>query len=495
MQPMSSSLTPTFNRWFFLFILFHLLLWTLLPSLVRYHLPMDSIEGALWGHQLEWGYDKNPFVNAWITAFAMKVSNYKDSVIYLMSQLAVVTCFYATWRLAKRIVSPPLAFLSIILLEGIQYYHLHSIDLSDNLLELAAWSLTIYAFYCAVRGSKIAWIWTGLFSGLAMVTKYYSGFLLLSLAIFLLTEKSARLQLRTMPPYLGLMIFTLVIMPHVYWLVTHDYMTISYMLARTDNIPHWSNHFVFPMMFLYEQLLIALPTFLLYGSLFLGRSRDFSQGYSHCVYQSFDKRFLFCAALLPFIFTLLVSFLFNLKLHAGWGSPLMTLWPLALFVFVGSPSLSMTKLRAITGTVIVLMSVLGMVYAYSLVCPTTSSSANFDGKRLAKTLTEEWHQRYHTPLPYVAGSRFLVGSMAYYSPDHPTGWIDWNSKISPWVHEDDVKKRGAIFIFYANDKLPEHLKAQFPHMLTPEVKELAWLRNRHHLRPEKIKVIYVPPSQ
>lgn len=487
----SASSHPTYNRLFFIFILFHLTLWTLLPSVVRHHLPMDSIEGALWGHQLEWGYDKNPFMNAWITAFAMKISDYKDASIYFISQLAVVVCFIATWLLAKRMVSPVLAFFSILLLEGIQYYHLHAIDLSDNLLELSAWSLTIYAFYRAIHGSKIAWLFTGLTAGLAMVTKYYSGFLLLSLAIFLVTDKKSSQQLKTLPPYIGFVIFLIVIAPHVYWLITHDYITIQYMLGRTDSVVHWSNRFIFPIMFLYEQLLIALPMLLLYASLFIGKSKA---GEVVCATVS-DQWFLFCAAFLPFLFTLLVSAAFNLKLHAGWGTPLMTLWPLTLFVFIKSPAVSRIKLCMLTSTVVALMLFLGAAYAYSLIRSTTSTSANFDGKSLAHQLTTEWHNRYHTPLSYVAGSRFLIGSLAYYSPDHPTGWIDWNTKSSPWIDEAEVRKKGAIFIVYGNTPMPDHIKARFKEVSASTIIQLDWLRNHHHLRPEEIHIMYLSPEK
>lgn len=490
-QPSISCLSEkTINRWFFLFVCFHVVLWTVVPSIVRYHLPMDSIEGALWGHQLEWGYDKNPFMNAWLTAFAIKVGGYRDVFIYLLSQLAVATCFFATWQLAKRMVSPPLAFLSVILLEGIQYYHLHSIDLSDNLLELAAWSLTIYACYCAARGTKIAWVLTGLFAGLSMVTKYYSGFLLLSLAIFLVTEKSARRQLATRWPYIGLLVFGIVIAPHVVWLISNDFVTIDYMLTRTDSVDQWSNHFWFPAQFFYEQLVIALPTLILYASLFIGKGTP-TRSVATSV---FDKRFLCCAAFLPFVFTLLVSACFNLRLHAAWGSPLMTLWPLALFVFGQAPILSLKKIHAMIATVIILMFLIAAVYSYSLSHSTTPSSANFSGKILAETLTSEWHERYHVPLSYVAGSRFLVGSMNYYSPDHPSAWIDWDTKLSPWISVADVKKQGAIFIFYPKTVIPSAIQSQFSVKLPPELRKAEWLSNTHHLPPEEVQVIFVPPS-
>lgn len=493
MQAVPSLLNAKFDRWFVLFVLFHLILWTLAPTMVRQHLPMDSIEGALWGQQLEWGYDKNPFVSAWITIFFARLGQYHDGFIYFASQLAIITCFIATWKLAKQMVSLPFAFLSVLLLEGIQYYHLHSIDLSDNLLELATWSLTVYAFYRAVRGSKVAWVFTGVFAAIAMLTKYYSGFLLFSLAIFLVSDKTARKQLTTFPPYLGLFVFTLLLMPHVVWLVTHDFITIRYMLTRTDSVIALKNHFLFPLQFIYEQFLIALPMFILYVALFFGHTQEISESHESKT-DTFNQRFLFCAAILPFLFTVLVSLLFALKLHAGWGSPLMTLWPLTLFVWFKRPLLSMKKMYVMTSVVSILMCALAVAYAMSLMYSNTPTSANFPGKKLAKIITAEWHERYHTPLLYVAGARFLAGSVSYYSPDHPSVWIEWSNQSSPWIQEAMIKKYGAVFIFYPHQAIPDHVKVQFSKLPSPITMQLDWLRNDNKLPAEDIRVIYVPPD-
>src|SRR5579872_3260097 len=110
------------ERWFYIFLAAHLLCWTLTPLLVRYNLPLDSIEGTIWGHQLEWGYDKNPYLNGWLTALATRLGGQSGWMIYLFSQLSVIACFFAMWQLAKKILPPVYALLSVLLLENIQYY-------------------------------------------------------------------------------------------------------------------------------------------------------------------------------------------------------------------------------------------------------------------------------------------------------------------------------------------------------------------------------------
>lgn len=478
----------SYNRLFYLFIIFHLICWTLFPTLIRYHLPMDTIEGALWGNEWQWGYDKNPYLSAWVTAAVVKLSNYQDGFIYFTSQAAIVLCFFATWKLAKKIVPESCALLSILLLEGIQYYHLHSIDLSDNLLELTTWSLTIYSFYCACKGSRMGWLATGAFAGLAMMVKYYSGFLLLSLAIFLLSNKASRKQLKTIFPYLGLVVFLIIILPHLYWLINHDYITIKYMLTRTESVSSWKNHFIFPGIFLYEQFIIFLPALILYGVCLLTMKPH--QAFS---VNEFDKKFLIFAAVLPLAFTVICSLLFGFKLHAAWGSPLMTLWPLCLLIFYKTPNLNLLKTCVITFTIIVLISILALFYSKALIYPTTKTTANFVGKFLAEELTDEWHKRFGTKLSYVAGDRFLAGSIFYYSPDHPSVWIEWSRKSSPWINEEKLKTAGAIFIYYAENSLPQEVQNNYSLIDSREI-SLPWWRTSKAIGATNIRVIFIPPK-
>ena len=42
------------------FLLTHLIIWTLIPSISNINLPLDTIESLAWGSSLEWGSNKHP---------------------------------------------------------------------------------------------------------------------------------------------------------------------------------------------------------------------------------------------------------------------------------------------------------------------------------------------------------------------------------------------------------------------------------------------------
>lgn len=117
----------------------------------------------------------------------------------------------------------------------------------------------------------------------------------------------------------------------------------------------------------------------------------------------------------------------------------------------------------------------------------------FLAKYLQKTLTKQWHDNYHQPLAYVAGSRWLSGNLAFYSSDHPHVYINWNKRLSPWINEIELKHKGAIFIWEKNETIPPNLFKRFPHLSRPQVLSLMWLGNKN-LPPIEIKVAYLQPA-
>src|SRR3990167_944759 len=312
---------PPATTWFFIFLCVHLAAWTLVPALVRDNLPLDSIEGAIWGHQLEWGYDKNPFMTGWLTALAAFLDGYSGWMIYLFSQLSVAACLTFVWLLGKKIVTPIYALAAVLLLEALQYFNLHAIDFNDNTLELGLWAAAIYFFYHAVQKRTITtWLLTGVFLALSMMAKYYTLALIAALGLFLL-RKENRAQLLSLPPYLGLSAFLLIMTPHFYWLTQHEYITVAYMFDRASAIPSWVNHLFFPAQFVWQQFEVLLPALIIFALLFLGKEPRTES--PRPVVAAFDRLFLLYAGLGPFVLTVILSFVMGIKLRAGWGMPLM----------------------------------------------------------------------------------------------------------------------------------------------------------------------------
>lgn len=490
---MTALLNIKTKYWFYLFLFIHTLCWTAAPALFRENLPLDAIEGSIWAHQLQWSYDKNPFLNGWLTALAIYLGQGYAWVIYLFSQLSVAACFWAVWRIAKDMLNPAYALVSVMLLEGLQFYNFHAIDFNDNTLELGTWGLCIYFFYLALQNNKLKpWLLTGLFAGLGLMAKYYTVTLLSAMAIYLFTQASYRKYLRTAAPYAGLALFILIIFPHIVWLFGHDFITVKYVFARGESTASWTNHFYFPLEFAWQQFQVLAPSLVLLGLLFIGKKSNDSVP----VLKTENKTFLFFIGLGPFLLTVLLSLILGTKLRAGWGMPLWSLWGIILLALT-KPSLTKAKLYRFMLVIYLLLAIAIGIYRHSLVDSKDACTANFPGKQMADAITELWHERYHTPLSYVAGSRWIGGNMTFHSKDHPPVWVEWDRQKAPWISVDDMKKKGAIFVWDISDgeSLPPELRKQFPNLQASQVLRFPLLRNTRNLPPAEVGIAMLPPAK
>jgi len=483
------------NRWLYLFICIHVIAWTIVPFCVRFTLPMDAMEGTIWGQQFEWGYDKNPFLNGWLTALAVNLGGKSGWAVYLFSQLSVAICFWAVWQLGKKILPPVYALLAVLLLEGIQYYNLHAIDFNDNTLELGLWALTALFFYQAlISQSWRDWLFTGVFAGLGMMTKYYTAMLLLPMFFFMLSNPANRKSFSRPELYLGLIVFLIIIAPHIIWLFFHDFVTLNYALDRVSSTPTWFNHFNYSFLFAWQQFEAFIPPLLLTLLLIAGKRPLLA--HPRISISAFNKAFLFYVGLGPFLLTVLLSALTGIMLRAGWGEPLLSLWGIILIAWI-QPRITVNRFYRFVTVFFTLLAITLLSYSIALVRAKKPSSANFPGKNIATTLTTEWHKNFHTPLTYIAGSRWLAGNIAFYSHDHPAVYINWDKKLSPWIKEAMMKKQGAIFVWdisEENEQMPKEIQRRFEKLGKFRIMHFTWLRNST-MKPVEIGVAFLPPDE
>ena len=108
------------KTFFYIFLMTHLVIWTLIPSLTNHNLPLDTIEALAWGSNLDWGFDKHPPMSAFIIEIFYNIFGSNDWAYYLLSQIFIIFSFFIVFQLSKEILkNETLALLSVLLLEGI----------------------------------------------------------------------------------------------------------------------------------------------------------------------------------------------------------------------------------------------------------------------------------------------------------------------------------------------------------------------------------------
>ena len=135
-------------------------------------------------------------------------------------------------------------------------------------------------------------------------------------------------------------------------------------------------------------------------------------------------------------------------------------------------------------------------------------SDNYPAQDIANYVTAQWQEKYHKPLKYIAGSRYVGGYIAFYSHDHPSVYVEWNDKFSPWINLADMKKYGAVFIqdnYYGTTVFGKHpdthngknfpieVLKQYPDLIILPVKYFNWKRGNKHDDPIPVLIGFLPP--
>ena len=137
---------------FYLFLIAHLFVWTLIPSITNNNLPLDTIEALAWGSNLSWGFNKHPPFSAFAVEFFYKIFGNQDWAYYFLSQLFVISAFIAVFNFAKDFFKNDyLAFLSVLLLESIFYYNYTSPEFNVNISQLPFWALSIFFAWRCIK--------------------------------------------------------------------------------------------------------------------------------------------------------------------------------------------------------------------------------------------------------------------------------------------------------------------------------------------------------
>ena len=118
-------LNRNINNIFFIFLISHLIIWTLVPSLTNKNLPLDTIEALAWGSNLDWGFNKHPPISAFFPEIFYQIFGPQDWAYYLLSQIFVLISFYYVFKFANEIFDNiKLSLISVFLLSSIFFYNL-----------------------------------------------------------------------------------------------------------------------------------------------------------------------------------------------------------------------------------------------------------------------------------------------------------------------------------------------------------------------------------
>jgi len=401
---------------FYIFLLTHLFIWTLVPSVTNHNLPLDTIEALAWGSDLDWGFNKHPPMKAFLVEFVYQIFGSNDWAYYLLSQLCVVFSLFIIWKLSKEFFeNNTFSLLSILLLEGIYFYNYTTPEFNVYIAELPFWSLSIFFCWKSLKKNQYKdWILFGCFTAFGVLSHYLFFYLLLSLSLlflYLLIKNKLNFKL-----FVSLIPFTLILLPHILWLVNNDYITINYALHRTGGaekivLDHFSN----PLIFAFKQTGILIPFFLMFSFLI----KKFKANINFK-----DDKILFLVVIncLPLLLIFLTSMIMGVKIRTMWMTPFYLFFGI-LVIYIFKSQINLDKLKGFISVFLILFILSPFTYTYVSVTQ-TDKRTDYPGKEEAQKAENFYSNQTQVmgDLSFVKGNEWDAGNISYHLEVRPK-WI------------------------------------------------------------------------
>ncbi len=411
-----TNYTKNINNIFYIFVLSHLLFWTLVPSLTNHNLPLDTIEALAWGSNLDWGFNKHPPMSAFFPEVFFQIFGSQDWAYYLLSQIFVIISFYYVFKLSKEILKNDLlSLISVLLLESIYFYNFTTPEFNVNVCQLPFWSLTVYFSWKIYSGKNIKFtdcLLIGFFAAFGFLSKYLFLYLLVSIDLLffylIFIKKNKKFDFKYV---ISLEVFLVVLVPHLIWLNNNDFITLTYGLARTGlEQSSLVDHIKFPLIFIAKQIGILIP--FLFLVMLLVKKIKFKINFNNK-----EQLFLIVINVVPIFLMFLTSVITGSKIRTMWMTPFYLFFG-TFFVYFLKTQINIKNLKPFISGFLFLFFISPVIYSYISISK-EDKRTDYPGKEIAIKTQYAWDQQFSSTINVVYGNEWNAGNLSYHLKSRP----------------------------------------------------------------------------
>ena len=402
------------NTIFLSFLIIHLFIWTLIPSISNNNLPLDTIEALAWGGNLDWGFNKHPPLSAFVIEIFYQIFGSQDWVYYFLSQIFVVVSLFVVWKFSNNFFKNKIhSLIAVLLLEGIYFYNYTTPEFNVYICELPFWALTVlFCWRGFKRNENSDWLIFGFVAALGVLSHYLFLYLLAAMDVFFLYMiLKKKINLKCLISFIP---FFLILLPHLIWLTENNYTTITYGLHRTGSgDQNLLDHLFHPIIFLGKQIGILIPFFLMIVFLVSKFKAKFNFK---------DKKLLFLLTIniIPIILIFLTSMIMGVKIRTMWMTPFYLFFGV-LLIYIFQSQINIKKLKGFVSIFLILFIFSPFTYAYVSITK-TDKRTDYPGKENAEIIQKWWNNEHGGKIIKVIGNEWEAGNLSYHLKDRPI-WL------------------------------------------------------------------------
>lgn len=403
----------------------------------------DMAEMAAWSHEVGIGTPKHPPLAAWLLRAWFGVVPRADWTFYLFAMILAALALWIAWRMAERYLPPDKRVVGIALMTLVPFYNFHALKYNANTVLTPLWAATTWWFLRSFETRRAgSAVLAGAGAAAAMLGKYWSAILLAGLGIAALTDTRRDRYFGSPAPYLTLAVGTVLLTPHVDWMIADRFMALGYATqahpatlfsAARSALGFIGGSFGY----------VAVPIVLS-----LCAARPGAAAIRDTLWPPEpERRFVVIAFAAPFLLAALVAVALQIEINALWAISMLTLFPVVL---LSSPRVVIPRSAAVGLLALAVVFPLVMVAVSPVVALVIHHRGvdNYQGdyRLLARALEAGWRSRTDKPLRIVGSYSSIVNGTAFYIAGEPLTFDLVGPAQTPWVDDDSIRRDGMAMV-------------------------------------------------
>ncbi len=421
--------------------------WSLYFAVTEYASAIhnDMAEAYAWGREFQLGYNQHPPFWAWVCGLWFLIFPRANWAFAILSMLNAGIGLVGAWALIGRFVDGDRRVAATALLALTPFYSFLAYKFNANSIFLSLWPWTLYAFLGALRGRGLgASLCFGAMMGLALDSKYYALTLAATCLIAALASRERRRYFGSASPYVSAAAALALWAPHLAWLAANGAPPLRY-LARVSGRAFSQTAFFAATAVLgaglQQVLAIGLPA-----------AAAWRRRGAAAPLDAENRRLLAILALTPAALSFIAALALRTKISSNMMIGIFPLSPL-LAIEWWRPEPERLRLWALRGATAVSLGALAL-------SPLIAAAKAWYGRdpedgeprqEAALAATALWRGATPAPLGFVAGSFRYDNAAVFYSPDHPSAFVNFDYFGNRWVTPEKLRTQGLLTICRADD--------------------------------------------
>jgi 4-amino-4-deoxy-L-arabinose transferase-like glycosyltransferase len=412
-------------------------------------LNADMAEEVIWAREPALGYPKHPPLVAYVVRLWFSIFPTTDWAFTLLAVVNVSIGLYLAFKLCSLWLDGEKRAAVLFLLAAIPFYNVIGLKFDQNSLLIPLWALGMLALLRSIETRHIGWAaLTGLAAAAAILTKYWSAFFLVALALAALCDRRRGVYLRSAAPWVTVLVFVVAVLPHAVWLVQENFPPLNWIATRRAALS--ATDFLRSLAeYSFGTIGYASVAIVLVGLLFRPSGAAVRDSWFVCAPSRRAATLLFWT---PLLLPIPVAVVHKTDLLSLWNVPSLNLLPVMMLAspLVVVPRLAVMRLAAIVTAITVILVAASPFAALTILKSGVENNAAY-AELAAAAGENEWRQTSDAPLRLLAGPFALVSSAAFYVTDKPSTYADFSPYLSPWADETRIAREGITIICPADD--------------------------------------------